>query len=257
MTPSTIVTADLESRLLTLATRLDDYRKRYETLHDSRAVFTCAYVQITRILAAGLRESNFHDPLWVVSLAQSFAGKYTEALDAADQNLKVAPAWQKVFDTFKSGRTSILEDLVFGMTAHIVHDLPTALLDVGLADPNGLSHISDFHRVNDVLGSNVQVIEDAVLNRYGPFLKFIDSLDKGYDQILSNYGFRLSRGLAWYNAARMLEPTTRVSIEASITRSVVILVDNVKNPPWLSVRIVLRGVRYLVSILRVWPSPEK
>jgi uncharacterized protein DUF5995 len=242
----------LESQLLSLAARLDLYRIRYEAMHDSRAVFTYAYVNITRFLASGLATSQFQNPDWVVGLARAFADEYFQALDAADQNRPVPEAWQKVFTTIRT-RTSVLEDLIFAMTAHIVHDLPVALIHVGMADQNSVSHIRDFHRMNDVLGDNVQRIEDIVLRRYAPMLRWIDHLEKGYDQILSNYGFRLSRGMAWYNANRLLDPMSSAEAKASIIRSVIILIDNVRNPTFWPVRLLFRFGRFFVGLFRRWP----
>lgn len=81
----------------------------------------------------GLATANFPNPGWVVSLAESFAQHYFLALDAADQHKQVPEAWEKVFTTIRCRNTSVLEDLVFAMTAHIVHDLPLALVEVGHA----------------------------------------------------------------------------------------------------------------------------
>ena len=243
-----------EARLLRLAVQLDTYRERYDKARDSRAVFTCAYAHITRILAASLGQNVYQNPAWVVQLAEAFALHYFRALDAADEGKKVDAAWESVFAAIRFNTTSVLEDLVFAMTAHIVHDLPYALIDVGLGDENETSLVTDFHRVNDILGTNVQAIQEVVLKRYAPGLRFLDHLEKGYDQILSNYGFRLSRGMAWYNACRLNNVASRAEVDASITRSTITLIENVRNPPWWSVRLFFRGVRLLVGFFRVWPK---
>jgi hypothetical protein len=242
-----------EARLLGLAVRLDTYRERYDAQHDSRAVFTYAYAHITRVLAASVFNNVYQNPDWVVQLAESFALFYFRALDAEDRKETVPAAWQGVFKAIRFNRTSVLEDLVFAMTAHIVHDLPYALIDVGLGNEHETSRINDFHRINDVLAGNVTALEDILLKRYAPLLRFLDHLEKGYDQILSNYGFRLSRGMAWYNACRLLNVASRADVDASITRSTITLIDNVRNPPWRPLRLLFRGARLLVGFFRVWP----
>jgi hypothetical protein len=196
----------------------------------------------------------YQNPDWVVQLAESFALLYFRALDAEDRKEAVPAAWQSVFNAIRFNRTSVLEDLVFAMTAHIVHDLPYALIDVGMGNEHETSRITDFHRINDILGTNVTELEDVILKRYAPLLRFLDHLEKGYDQILSNYGFRLSRGMAWYNACRLLDVASRAEVDASITRSTIILIDNVRNPPWRPVRLLFRGARLLVGVFRVWPK---
>jgi len=177
-------------------------------------------------------------------------------LDAYDLQLDVPKAWAEVFAVLKFKTTSVLEDLVFSMTAHIVNDLPLALIDVGLANPAQVSHIHDFHRMNDVLGSNVKAIEDDVLKRYEPAFRWLDHLEKGYDQILTNYGFRLSRGMAWYNACRLLDPASSNEAKDSIARSAVQLIENVRNPPGWSLRIVFRFARFVAALFRRWPKAD-
>ena len=243
-----------QSRLLMLAARLDEYAGRYEKLRDSRAVFTHTYGIITRTLAARVADIGFDDAGWVVSLAEAFAHHYLLALDAFDHNGETPKAWAEVFRVLKLKETSVLEDLVFAMTAHIVNDLPLALVDVGLVDARQVSHIHDFHTMNDVLGSNIKAIEDNVLDRYEPALRWLDHLGHGYDQILTNYGFRLSRGMAWYNAVRLLDPASSIEAKESIERSAVQLIENVRNPPVWSLRIAYRFLRYVAALFRRWPQ---
>jgi hypothetical protein len=241
-------------RLFLLAARLDQYARRYEARKDSRAVFTHTYTLITRTLAQKITDLRFDDVAWVVSLAEAFARHYFLALDAFDQGGDTPKAWAEVFRVLKIKNTSVLEDLVFAMTAHIVNDLPLALVDVGLADSEQRSHVHDFHTMNDVLGSNIKDIEDNILKRYEPALSWLDNLGHGYDQILTNYGFRLSRGMAWYNAVRLLDPLSSGAAKDSIERSAVQLIDNVRNPPVLSLRIVYSALRYVAALFRRWPK---
>jgi Family of unknown function (DUF5995) len=141
------VAVDLVVRLEALAMRLDERRVALEQARDSRCVFTCAYVLITSRLARGLADAGYSDATWVGELAESFAGLYLDALDASAAGLPAGAAWDTVFDAIERRHSSVLEDLVFSMTAHIVHDLPASLDRVGRASAAG-SHIHDFHAVN-------------------------------------------------------------------------------------------------------------
>jgi hypothetical protein len=174
----------------------------------------------SRTLADGIGQTGVDDEEWITSLAETFGGLYFQALDAFDQNGAVPNAWTEVFRVLKTERTTVLEDLVFALTAHIVNDLPLALEMVGLTNAQQVSHIRDFHRVNDVLGNNIKAIENNVLSRYEPILQWLDHFDRGYDQILTNYGFRLSRGLAWYNAVRLLDPASAQEAKKSVERKI-------------------------------------
>lgn len=111
-------------------------------------------------------------------LAHAFAEEYCRALDAADQKTLIPEAWKKVFTAMQT-KTSVLEDLVLAMTAHIVHDLSIALTMVKLSNERGESYIDDFHRMNDVLADQMKRIEDVVLKRYASMLRWIDHLEKG------------------------------------------------------------------------------
>jgi hypothetical protein len=254
---SIAVAPDLDplcDRLDAVAVRLCAYRDRYDHERDSRAVFTHAYATITNLIAANLGEYQFRDPEWVVVLAEQFAARYFAALDAADRGGMLSPAWQKVFDVIRDQRTSVLEDLVFAMTAHIVHDLPLALIDACQLGPDGSSRIYDYHRMNDLLGRNVEAITDAVSKRYEPFIGCLDHLGGDFDQIVTDYGFRVSRGVAWYNAVRILDPLSEDHARKSIVKSAIIFVENVRRPKFWPLRLLFRIGRFLSSFFRRWPK---
>jgi len=247
--------SNLPHVLSELADQLDEYVCRYEAAKDSRAIFTYAYVKITRTLASKLLDVGFTHPEWVVSLAQHFASHYLHALDAWDHRSNdIPPAWKIVFETIKLNRTSVLEDLILAMTSHIVHDLPLSLVEVGLQATDGTSHIFDFHRMNDVLATDIQPIADGVTARYEPFFRWIDHLERRHTVVLTNFGFRVSRGVAWYNASRLLDPISQKAALNSVTRSVTALVSDVRKPPDWSLRIVFVWLRWFAALFRVWPK---
>ena len=212
---------------------------------------------ITRQLAGALETAGFRDLEWITLLAKAFAEKYLAAIGSAAPSSGFPPAWAEVFDTIRNKRTTVLEDLLFPMTAHIVHDLPIALAEVGLNDGTNISRIHDFHQVNEVLAKNIQAIIDAVTQRYEPFFRWLDHLEEKQAQVLTDYGFRISRGMAWYNAERLLDPLSKPRAEAAINNSVVITVKEIRRPPLWSVRILLRALRWFASFFRRWPNPHQ
>ena len=143
---------------------------------------------------------------------------------------------------------------MLAMTAHIVRDLPHALLDVGLAAPDGTTRIHDFHLVNDTMGHSIDDVQGEVSRRYGPYVRFLDRLGERYDEILTNYGIRITRGLAWYNAMRIQDPLSGEAAAASVERSPQVVVEDVMRPPVWSLRIALRASRWVVAHLRRWPA---
>ncbi|MFT3924527.1 MAG: DUF5995 family protein [Myxococcales bacterium] len=197
---------DPAQRIYRLAELLESYALRYERAHDHRAVFTTAYVKLSLELASKMPHAGFSDTVWIADLGVSFAGRYLRALDAHEAGTLKSGAWATVFAALQGRRTSVLEELVLGMTAHIVNDLPHTLVEVGMTNPEGQSRIADFHRVNDVLGGAVEGVQSEVIKRYEPALGLLDSFAKDYDEILTNYGLRAARGVAWYNALRLEDP---------------------------------------------------
>ena len=241
-------------RLDAVAARLDARTRALEEREDSRAVFTHGYALMTRGIAAELLTSDLDDPEWVVALAEAFAERYFHALDAYDEGGDAPPAWRAVFETMRQRRTSVLEDLVFGVYAHIVRDLPHTLRDVGLVHADGRSRVRDHHVVTAIVGHAIDDIQAAVSARYGPYVGFLDRIGKRYDEILTDYGIRLSRGMAWYNAVRLADPDSADAAAASIERSPEVFVAQVMNPPLLSLRVGSRASRWLVAHFRRWPK---
>jgi hypothetical protein len=244
-------------RLEIIATRLHERAVTYERQRDSRCVFTRAYAMMTRSIAAELPKSGAADADWIVQLAEAFAARYLAALDARDRRGAEAPAWKAVFDALERRRTSTLEDLVFAMTAHIVHDLPLALCDVSPPQGPDEAHIYDFHAVNEMMGHTIDPIQEEVARRYSPYTRWLDRLAEGYDEILTNYGVRMSRGLAWYNACRLSDERSREEVEAAINRNPERVVAEVMDPPVRSLRILLRLSRLIARLGRRWPEARQ
>lgn len=239
-----------------LAKRLYDRALRHELDRDRRCVFTYTYFRITELLGHGLSEGRFDKPESVLQLADWFAAEYFAALDAYDRGEDAPGPWREVFATLATGRTSPLEDLILAMAAHLVYDLPHALLNA-CRSSGDKPNVRDFHEVNEVLGRSIDTIQTQVARRYSFYLSWLDWLGQGDDEVLTNYGFRLCRGMAWYNAIRLMDPTSREHTEESIARSIRIFVERVMSPSRLSTRFVLRIARYVAGRFRRWPAAAR
>jgi hypothetical protein len=243
-----------QASLVTLANDLEQRTLVFERARDPRCVFACSYARMTRVLAASLPRAEFSDPAWVAELALVFAEYYLRATREYDAGSLVRGAWSTVFKAGHEGRTSVLEDLLLGMTAHIVNDLPFALCDVGLITARGESRIADYQALNDVLGWTIGDIQSEVSRRYDPWLRVLDQCAESYDEILTDLGLRVSRAAAWYNAQRLMEPATRAAALAAISRSPEITLRELLNPPLISVRCALRGARCIARGSRRYPA---
>ncbi len=247
--------ADRELRDLNdVLNTLRRYRDRYEHVRNPMAVFTHAYMSITEEFIAQIPTRNFQDREWVIALDIAFAREYFRAMDAHDLGLEIPAGWRKVLEELASTKTSVLEELLVCMAAHIVHDLPLALIAAGI-NHNGTLMTGDFHRANDVLQAGINKIQAVTAQRYNPALAWLDRVAGRSDEFMTNYGIRIARALAWYNAERLSLQAEHQEAQESIVRSTEMFVDKLLNPPLLSLRIVMRLMRLLSRLTRVW-SPE-
>jgi hypothetical protein len=268
---------DLEIRqqgadqLLTLSQNiLARYSQRYETNRDERAVFAYMYAQMTESLAQNLltHDVPFDNPQWIVALAEAFARRFMAAMDAIDTWLEnntgaqdahpetiyatVPRPWADVYRAIRGNQSYVLEDMVFSMMAHISYDLPLALLDVQM-EANGISHVNDYHRMNDVLANATEEMQMAVARRYTRFLASFDQFAGHYDEFFTNYGIRVARSVAWYNACRIQDPASRPEGIASIERTTAAFIKYIRQPPEWWQRLLLQVTRLLIPRRRYWP----
>jgi hypothetical protein len=243
-----------DDRLRRLEAQLLGITADLERARDSRCVFAHTYSLLTRRIAEDLPKTPQVDAKWITDLAEAFGKLYVEALTAPEDELP--PAWRHAFEVMRDKRTSVLEDLVFAMTVHIVHDLPLALGDVSPGRVPSDDHVFDFHAINDTMASSIEPIIDATARRYGRYVKWLDQLGAQYDNILTDYGVRMARGLAWYNAQRLADPRAGERARAALERSPIDLIDSIARPRFWSVRVILRFGRWIVSFLRTWPKPD-
>jgi hypothetical protein len=150
-------------------------------------------------------------------------------------------------------RTSPIEDLVVGVYAHIVHGLPYAL--AGMAEGARIGPIAPYHHVSDVIAAAMEDITDDVGRRDTPWIGWLDQLAGDDDGVLTDYGIRVARGMAWYNAERLLDPEMRAQTQRALDRSTEVFVRRVLAPRATAVHaLALGGVRLLTSLLRRWPD---
>ena len=251
-------------RVAVVAGKFEVYRKQYEAERDRRAVCLLAFNMMYQELAWKLHDNDFDfdDPEWVGDLATEFADLLFSAFDGIDMAVEANPEnpdfgdiarpWVDVFKAINDPRSSVLEDLLCGLVAHIGHDLPLALSMVGL-ESNGTSRVRDFHRLNDVLGSLTEVVQKAVTRRFNPFLNILDKLAGGTDEFVTNITMQVSRAVAWYTAARLLDPLSAADARGSMESVVEHTVEHLRRPKGLRHRMMMWTARLFLRGKRRWP----
>ncbi|MEU1229535.1 DUF5995 family protein [Streptomyces sp. NPDC005828] len=247
--------------------------RQYDTTRDRRAAFAYTYHRLTTTLATALDTGTpaFNDPPWVAELCETLASAYFSAMDGVDEWLagrsdgsagevrpsdlpdSIPPPWRDVIAASSVRRSYMLEDVLFSMMAHISYDLPGALRR--MATPaDGRSHIADFHRMNDVLASCIDTVQDDLSSRYIHGLGSLDKLFTRSDELLTNYGIRVARGLAWFNCDRLLDPDSTEEATRSISRSTAALIQEIRSPGDWKLRAGLWILRRLIPDRRHWPA---
>ncbi len=233
---------------------LEKYRDWYDQTKDPRATFTHAYLVMTKLFEQQIPLTNFKDPAWILQLDVLFAQQYLKAINEYDLGILDHNGWKNVFEQIMGKKTSVLEELLLCMASHIIQDLPMALLNSGWKDRPEEERISDFHLANEILGHAINKIQKEVAHRYNPILKWLDRFGDEDDEILTNYGIRVSRGMAWYNTVRYIGNPTEVS--ESLVRSVGDVVKQIIHPPF-SLAFFLRLFRFASKLTRKWPAKKQ
>jgi len=243
----------LENRLEKLIDRYDRYLNLLEGLHDHRSVGVFAIglmmKEIKKLLLTERLE--FTNPEWIVTLAEDLSSRLFDAIDAFNRKttdgylshdqMHDDSVWNYVFESIKGEKAYIYEDLSFMLYAHIAHDLPLSLRSVGMNYSDGIL-VGDYHKLNAVLAKNIDLIQSSVAQRYQPRLSRLFDLMGVHDELVSNYGIRVARGMAWYNACRLMNSIDNKIVTDSIRKSVITHIKTFQSPSnvmvWMFVKIV-------------------
>jgi hypothetical protein len=158
--------------------------------------------------------------------------------------------WADVYLAIRGKQSYVFEDLVYSMTAHISFDLPHALLDV----PFDRERLGDYHRMNDILAGQTDHIEESIAKRYQHFLLVLDKLTGSFDEVLTNYGIRAARSIAYYNALRLSANSAHDEATGSIARSTGAFIQSVRHPKEWWLRLLVQTARILIPRRRRWPK---
>jgi len=237
-----------------LVERLDRQADRLEEARDSSCVFARVLARMHHRLADSLLRSGWDDPEWVALLALKTTEHYLDALRARHAGQPTHSVWASLFEAAQKKQTSVSEELVLGLSAHFVHDLPQALVSVGMRNKSGESRLRDFHAINDPLGLAIEDIETDLTRRYESWFAPVDHIDESLARILSNEGVRVARACAWYNAERLLHDQLRTSTRAAVRRWPLVTLYELLHPPVWSTRFASRRVRLLSRWARSWPG---
>jgi hypothetical protein len=185
---------------------------QWEERADPRAVFLSCYWMMTSNMLAAIEQKEFNDPAWVDRLLHRFADYYFVALDAYELNPASAPpVWQLAHNITSAPNSSALQKILLGVNAHINYDLVLTLVDLlqsewdGLSEEQRLIRYADHCRVNHVIGSTIDAVQDQILEPAMPVMDLIDRLLGSLDEMLISRLITQWREQVWQNAVHLLQ----------------------------------------------------
>jgi Family of unknown function (DUF5995) len=195
--------------------------RRLNAACDHRALFSLAYIRITR----GLRDdiARPHPLLiryrrWIIDVIMDFSNHYFAYFNAYARHRAVPDAWKIAYDEAMHGNTNGGQDVLLASSAHTQHDLPYIYAAMGMRTPGGASRKPDHDAVNAINANVFAGLEDYYARHYDPFFTTIMK-SSPLDQVGTLEMVKAWREGAWRNAERLLNARSaaeRRQVEQSI-----------------------------------------
>lgn len=221
--------------------RMDRLFERWEAARDNRAVFLLSYRIVTEVMRESVGKGRFQDNEWMERLDVQFAQEFFDAVDADESGSAFPECWRVAFELARKLETTVLQDLLLGMNAHIVHDLPVALVKVGTAAEKRSLRLRDHERVNEIWIGLIDRIQNEATSRYSWLLGLLDRVAGTRDELLTRTGILSARTAAWAAAVALFDAP------ADARRQMTLDLDRTARAAALSIA---PGGRLLSPILR-------
>lgn len=194
-----------------IVARMQRMLDEWDAAGDGRAVFLDCYLVMTRAVHAELDRGRFHDGPWVRSLLDHFARYYFDSIDGGPHVIEIPAPWALAHAAAVGDDAAPIQLLLAGVNAHINYDLVLTLVDLldaewaGLAPTDRARRRADYDRINEVIESTADAVQDEVLERRTGWL---DLLDRGlgrWDELVAVRLLASWRARVWDEAVTMLE----------------------------------------------------
>lgn len=203
---------NLDEALVCMQRALDYYHER----NDYRAIFLRAYYIITVDVrdAANQRgdyqEQIFFDPRWIDALAGKFSSLYYQSLTTFERSPDAERAWKLAHKTAIEKTSTVAQDLILGLNAHINYDLAYGIY-LNLKEHNDQSnHLLlprrkfDHDQVNNILVRSIPRITETLTRDYGGGIALVSRAMQNLDEMLTESGLKYYRERVWWNAISYL-----------------------------------------------------
>jgi Family of unknown function (DUF5995) len=171
---------------------------------DGIAIFNRLYLQVTLAVDAASAGTVFENRPFLDRLDVVFAGLYFDADPTIDSGTDCPVAWRPLVEARSEAREPIQFALA-GMTAHINHDLPIAVVttceELDLVPEDDSAIHRDYQRVDELLAG----VETHVAGWFesGLIADIEDVTPKKTDEAIAMWSLATARDVAW-NHAKLL-----------------------------------------------------
>lgn len=214
--------------------RLDQIVEACYHLESRVGYFAALYRHIVRKFQICYDQGIYATPTLIASLHITFVNRYLAALHQHALGTPASQPWQVAFDAAASPRPTVMQHLLLGMAAHILYDLPIALVET--CSTAQLSQIQgDFELMNDVLCDLIGDL-DHDIGAIWPALAAINAIGHSIGAAEASLMSALVQGAradAWSIATRLslMGQQQRATQIASRARRVAFQAALIANPP--------------------------
>jgi Family of unknown function (DUF5995) len=180
----------------------------FHETHDRRAIFLRLYYLMTLEVYKAIHgckpyegSRTFLDPGWVHRLSGHFSSLYFESLTAP----KSDRAWWAAHHIAEQPRSTVVQNAILGINAHINFDLPRAIATnlnpAELPDYKVMQKRKfDHDQVNDLLVRTINPVQRMMARNYEPGVAVIDLFMGRFDERACAWLLRTYRQQVWWNA---------------------------------------------------------
>lgn len=185
--------------------------QRYDASCDHRAAVYYSYLEITKGLRrdlAGPRPGIVRHRRWMTYLITTFSNRFRAAFRDYSEGRPVPDSWRIAFETYDAGDANAGQDVLLFSNAHVQHDLPFALEEMGIATRDGSSRKGDHDAVNAINREVFDPIQDYIARHYDPSFSTIDGGPSPVDEMGTLELVESWRENAWRYGERLLAAAT-------------------------------------------------
>lgn len=180
---------------------------RYDASCDHRAPVYFSYLRITQGLRRMLtapRPGWIRHRRWMTFLITTFSNRFREvSRDYEMGRADVPDAWRIAFEAWDKEDSNAGQDILLFSNAHVQHDLPFALEEMGIAKPDGRSRKTDHDAVNAVNLWVFGPIQEYIAEHYDPTFELVGA-SSPFAETGTLYMIESWRERAWRDGERLL-----------------------------------------------------